>query len=105
VRFKETCLTVIVVVAKVRDEVLYTFATSSTLSLPNSCARKCEAAPRPLHYPLAGTLGSSSTRGRKLYMRARAKLADYNDTRHGEARFVMHARCEYVCYELVFLVM
>jgi hypothetical protein len=29
-------------------------------------------------------VGSSSARGRKSYMRARAKLADSSDTRHGE---------------------
>jgi hypothetical protein len=31
--------------------------------------------------------GSSSARGRKSYTRARAKLADSSDARHGEARF------------------
>jgi hypothetical protein len=31
--------------------------------------------------------GSSSARGRKPYTRARAKLADSSDTRHGEAGF------------------
>jgi hypothetical protein len=31
--------------------------------------------------------GSSSARGRKPYLRARAKLADSSDARHGEAEF------------------
>jgi hypothetical protein len=31
--------------------------------------------------------GSSSARGRKPYTRARAKLADSSDARHGEAEF------------------
>jgi hypothetical protein len=31
--------------------------------------------------------GSSSARGRKLYMRARVKLADSSDARHGELGF------------------
>jgi hypothetical protein len=56
VRFRETCL---VVVARVRDEVLYTFfATPST---PLSCFEtlvltNVRQGPRPLRCPLAGTL-------------------------------------------------
>jgi hypothetical protein len=59
VRFRETCLTVVVVVARVGDEVLYTFFAA--LSTP---LRSCQAlvlvnvrqAPRQLRCPLAGTL-------------------------------------------------
>jgi hypothetical protein len=36
--------------------------------------------------------GSSSTRGRKPYTRARAKLADSSDARHGEAWFFSSTR-------------
>jgi hypothetical protein len=36
--------------------------------------------------------GSSSARGRKPYTRARAKLADSSDARHGEARFFPSTR-------------
>jgi hypothetical protein len=39
---------------------------------------------------------SSSARGRKLYTRARAKLADSSDTRHGEAGFSLNAKEEAV---------
>jgi hypothetical protein len=35
---------------------------------------------------------SSSARGRKLYTRAMAKLADYSDARHGEAGFFSSTR-------------
>jgi hypothetical protein len=36
--------------------------------------------------------GSSSARGRKSYTRARAKLADSSDARHGEAGFFSSTR-------------
>jgi hypothetical protein len=59
VRFRETCLAVVVVVARVRDEVLYTF-----FAAPSTPLRSCQTlvlanvrhAPRPLRCPLAGTL-------------------------------------------------
>jgi hypothetical protein len=37
-------------------------------------------------------VGSSSTRGRKPYMRARAKLADSSDAHHGEAGFFLDVK-------------
>jgi hypothetical protein len=46
---------------------------------PSQCA-----APVRLPRHSMEEVGSSSARGRKPYMRARAKLADSNDTRHGE---------------------
>jgi hypothetical protein len=59
VRFRETCLTVVVVIARVRDEVLYTF-----FAAPSTPLRSCQTlvlanvrpATRPLRCPLAGTL-------------------------------------------------
>jgi hypothetical protein len=59
VRFKETCLAVIVVVARVRDEVLYTF-----FATPSTPLRSCQTlvlanvrqAPDPLRCPFTGTL-------------------------------------------------
>jgi hypothetical protein len=59
VRFRETCLAVVVFVARVRDEVLYTFFVA-----PSTPLRSCQAlmltnvrqATRPLRCPLAGTL-------------------------------------------------
>jgi hypothetical protein len=59
VRFRETCLAVVVVVARVRDEVLYTFFAApltplhsfQTLVLAN-----VRQAPHPLCCPLSGTL-------------------------------------------------
>jgi hypothetical protein len=59
VRFRETFLTVIVVVARVRDEVLYTL-----LAAPSTPLRSCQTLvlanvrqdPRPLRCPLTGTL-------------------------------------------------
>jgi hypothetical protein len=59
VRFRETCLVVVVVVARVRDEVLYTF-----FAAPSTPLRSCQTlvlanvrqATRPLRCPLAGTL-------------------------------------------------
>jgi hypothetical protein len=58
VRFRETCLVVVVVIARVRDEVLYTFAA------PSTPLRRCQTlvlanvrqAPHPLHCPLTDTL-------------------------------------------------
>jgi hypothetical protein len=46
--------------------------------------------------------GSSSARGRKPYTRARAKLADSSDTRHGEAGFFssMRRKKRYTCIEV-----
>jgi hypothetical protein len=38
--------------------------------------------------------GSSSARGRKSYTRARAKLADSSDDRHGEAGFFLNMKEE-----------
>jgi hypothetical protein len=59
VRFRETCLAVVVVVARVRDEVLYTFFAAPSTPL-HSCQTLVLAnmrqAPRPLHYPLTSTL-------------------------------------------------
>jgi hypothetical protein len=40
--------------------------------------------------------GSSSARGRKPYTRARAKLADSSDARHGEVGFFLKAKEEAV---------
>jgi hypothetical protein len=40
--------------------------------------------------------GSSSARGRKPYTRARAKLADSSDARHGEAGFFLNMKEEAV---------
>jgi hypothetical protein len=59
VRFRETCLADVVVVARVRDEILYTF-----FSAPSTPIRSCQTlllanvrqAPCPLRCPLAGTL-------------------------------------------------
>jgi hypothetical protein len=58
-RFRETCLAVVVVIARVRDEVLYTF-----FAAPSTPLRSCQTLvlanvrqpPRPLRCPLAGTL-------------------------------------------------
>jgi hypothetical protein len=59
VRFRETCLAVIVVVARVRDEVLYTFFNAPSIPL-RSCQTLVLAnvrqAPRPLRCPLTGML-------------------------------------------------
>jgi hypothetical protein len=59
VRFRKTCLAVIVVIARVRDEVLYPF-----FAAPSTPLRSCQTlvltdmrqGPRPLRCPLAGTL-------------------------------------------------
>jgi hypothetical protein len=59
VKFRETCLVVVVVVARVRDEVLY-----DLFSTPSTPLRSCQThvlgnvrqAPRPLRCPLVGTL-------------------------------------------------
>jgi hypothetical protein len=40
--------------------------------------------------------GSSLARGRKPYTRARAKLADSSDARHGEAGFFLNMKEEAV---------
>jgi hypothetical protein len=59
VRFRETCLAVIVDVARVRDEVLYTFFTAPStplLSCQTLVLANVRQAPHPLHCPLAGTL-------------------------------------------------
>jgi hypothetical protein len=59
VRFRETCLAVVVVVARVRDEVLYTFFTAPSTPLhscPTLVLANVRRAPRPLCCPLAGTL-------------------------------------------------
>jgi hypothetical protein len=40
--------------------------------------------------------GSSSARGRKPYTRARSRLADSSDARHGEAGFLLNAKEEAV---------
>jgi hypothetical protein len=40
--------------------------------------------------------GSSSAQGRKPYTRARAKLADFSDARHGEVGFFLKAKEEAV---------
>jgi hypothetical protein len=59
VRFREICLAIVVVVARVRDEVLYTFFATPTTPL-RSChtlvLANVRQAPCPLHCPLAGTL-------------------------------------------------
>jgi hypothetical protein len=59
VRFRETCLAVVVVIARVRDEVLYTFFTAPSTPL-HSCQTLVLAnvrqATRPLRFPLACTL-------------------------------------------------
>jgi hypothetical protein len=59
VRFRETCLTVVVVVVRVRDEALYTFFAAPSTPL-RSCLTLVLAnvrqAPRPLRCPLASTL-------------------------------------------------
>jgi hypothetical protein len=58
-RFRETCLTVVVVVARVSDEVLYTFFPAASTSL-RSCQTLVLAnvrqAPHPLRCPLTSTL-------------------------------------------------
>jgi hypothetical protein len=48
----------------------------------------------PVHLPRCSMeeAGSSSVRGRKPYTRARAKLADSSDARHGEAGFFCSTR-------------
>jgi hypothetical protein len=59
VRFKETCLTVVVVIARVRDEVFYTF-----FATPSTPLRSCQTLvltnvrldAHPLRCSLAGTL-------------------------------------------------
>jgi hypothetical protein len=59
VRFRDTCLAVVVVVARVTDEVLYTF-----FAAPSTPLRSCQTlvlsnvrqAPHPLRCPLTGTL-------------------------------------------------
>jgi hypothetical protein len=59
VRFRETCLAVVVVIARVRDEVLYTF-----FAAPSTPLRSCQTlvlanmrqTPHPLRCPLADTL-------------------------------------------------
>jgi hypothetical protein len=59
VRFRETCLSVVVVIARVRDEVLYTI-----FAAPSTPLRSCQTlvlanvrqATRPLRCPLADTL-------------------------------------------------
>jgi hypothetical protein len=59
VRFRETCLAVVVVVARVRDEVMYTFfaAPSTRLcSCQTIVLANVRQAPRPHRCPLAGTL-------------------------------------------------
>jgi hypothetical protein len=59
VRFRETCFAVVVVVARVRDEVLYTFFVAPLTPL-RSCQTLVLAnvrqAPCPLCCPLTGTL-------------------------------------------------
>jgi hypothetical protein len=59
VRFRETCFTVIVVVARVRDEVLYTFFVA-TSTLLRSCQKLVLAnvrqAPHLIRCPLASAL-------------------------------------------------
>jgi hypothetical protein len=58
-RFRETCLAVILVIARVRDEVLYTFFATPLTPL-RSCKTLVLAnvrqATHPLRFPLAGTL-------------------------------------------------
>jgi hypothetical protein len=59
VRFREICLAVVIVIARVRDEVLYTFfATTSTplCSCQTLVLANVRQAPLPLRCPLAGTL-------------------------------------------------
>jgi hypothetical protein len=59
VRFRETCLAIVVVIARVRDEVLYTFFAAPVTplrSLKTLVLANVRQAPRPLRCPLAGTL-------------------------------------------------